>query len=373
MRSALVLNATYEPLSIVSVRRAVCLVLAEKADLLHDDGTELHAARVTRARAARDPAPLHREGAVPPAHRAQPASGVRPRRPPLPVLRRARRLDRPRRAPQPGRRARVGQRRRRLPAVQPAQARPLARGGRACGSITTRPRRGSWPGWWCRSAGCPRRGSRTWPTRRELRPTVWSVERRSGSAADFHGRELPDPVTPGGVGVRGRRRPPSSSGPRSGPRSCGPMPGIEVVRRRSGGGAVLLVPGEVLWVDVVVPRGDPLWDDDVGRASHWLGEVWVEALAAVGVAGTEVHDGGLVCTPWCSLVCFAGLGPGEVTIGGAKARRHQPAPHPGRGAVPVRGPPALGPGGRRRRPGRARRRPSPDELPRPGARRRCSP
>ena len=47
MRSALVLNATYEPLSIVSVRRAVCLVLADKADLLHDDGTELHAARVS--------------------------------------------------------------------------------------------------------------------------------------------------------------------------------------------------------------------------------------------------------------------------------------------------------------------------------------
>ena len=47
MRSALVLNATYEPLSIVSVRRAVCLVLADKADLLHDDGTELHAARMS--------------------------------------------------------------------------------------------------------------------------------------------------------------------------------------------------------------------------------------------------------------------------------------------------------------------------------------
>ena len=30
-------------------------------------------------------------------------------------------------------------------------------------------------------------------------------------------------------------------------------PGVEVVRRRSGGGAVLLVPGEVVWFDVVVP------------------------------------------------------------------------------------------------------------------------
>jgi 5-methylcytosine-specific restriction endonuclease McrA len=37
MRSALVLNATYEPLSVVSLRRAVCLVLAEKADVVHHD------------------------------------------------------------------------------------------------------------------------------------------------------------------------------------------------------------------------------------------------------------------------------------------------------------------------------------------------
>jgi 5-methylcytosine-specific restriction endonuclease McrA len=45
MRSALVLNATYEPLSVVSARRAVCLVLAEKAEVVHDDGTAIHSAR----------------------------------------------------------------------------------------------------------------------------------------------------------------------------------------------------------------------------------------------------------------------------------------------------------------------------------------
>jgi 5-methylcytosine-specific restriction endonuclease McrA len=44
MRSALVLNATYEPLSVVPARRAACLVLAERADLVADDGTELHSA-----------------------------------------------------------------------------------------------------------------------------------------------------------------------------------------------------------------------------------------------------------------------------------------------------------------------------------------
>ena len=47
MRSALVLNATYEPLSIVPARRAACLVLAEKAEIVHDDGTELHSARLS--------------------------------------------------------------------------------------------------------------------------------------------------------------------------------------------------------------------------------------------------------------------------------------------------------------------------------------
>ena len=44
MRSALVLNATYEPLSVVPARRAACLVLAERADLVADDGTQLHSA-----------------------------------------------------------------------------------------------------------------------------------------------------------------------------------------------------------------------------------------------------------------------------------------------------------------------------------------
>ncbi|MGD9702080.1 MAG: HNH endonuclease [Acidimicrobiia bacterium] len=47
MRSALVLNATYEPLSIVPARRAACLVLARKAEIVHDDGTEIHSARLS--------------------------------------------------------------------------------------------------------------------------------------------------------------------------------------------------------------------------------------------------------------------------------------------------------------------------------------
>jgi 5-methylcytosine-specific restriction endonuclease McrA len=44
MRSALVLNASFEPLSVVPARRAICLVLAEKAEIVEDDGTEVRAA-----------------------------------------------------------------------------------------------------------------------------------------------------------------------------------------------------------------------------------------------------------------------------------------------------------------------------------------
>jgi lipoate-protein ligase A len=94
--------------------------------------------------------------------------------------------------------------------------------------------------------------------------------------------------------------------------------GVAVGRRRSGGGAVLVGPGLLRWVDVFVPAGDPLWDEDVGRAFWWLGSSWVRALAAAGVEGGEVWRGGLVRTPWSARVCFAGLGPGEVVLKGRK-------------------------------------------------------
>ncbi|MGH9002957.1 MAG: lipoate--protein ligase family protein, partial [Acidimicrobiia bacterium] len=94
--------------------------------------------------------------------------------------------------------------------------------------------------------------------------------------------------------------------------------GVEVVHRRSGGSAVLVEPGTAVWVDVTIPAGDPLWDDDVGRAFHWLGAAWVEVLATGGVAA-RCHHGAMQRTPWSDWVCFAGLGPGEVTVAGRKA------------------------------------------------------
>jgi lipoate-protein ligase A len=89
--------------------------------------------------------------------------------------------------------------------------------------------------------------------------------------------------------------------------------GIEVARRRSGGGAVLVMPGDPVWVDVWVPREDPLWNDDVGRAFDWLGDAWTAALTSLGARGVRAHrDGFAACTRWSSLVCFGGVGTGEV-------------------------------------------------------------
>ena len=46
MSRALVLNVTYEPLSVVAGRRAAVLVLSEKADLVHESGVALHSERL---------------------------------------------------------------------------------------------------------------------------------------------------------------------------------------------------------------------------------------------------------------------------------------------------------------------------------------
>jgi lipoate-protein ligase A len=90
--------------------------------------------------------------------------------------------------------------------------------------------------------------------------------------------------------------------------------GVEVVRRRSGGGAVLVQPGDQAWVDLFVPAGDPLWEADVSRASWWVGEAWARALAVCGLGGLAVWKGPMLRSAWSSWVCFAGRAAGEVTV-----------------------------------------------------------
>ena len=46
MARSIVLNATYEPLCVVSARRAVVLVLSEKAEVLHDSEEDMRSERL---------------------------------------------------------------------------------------------------------------------------------------------------------------------------------------------------------------------------------------------------------------------------------------------------------------------------------------
>jgi lipoate-protein ligase A len=97
--------------------------------------------------------------------------------------------------------------------------------------------------------------------------------------------------------------------------------GLEVLRRRSGGGAVVVRPGAQVWVDFFVPRDDPLFDDDVLASFGFVGQIWLAAICDVLPSAADsvvVSSGPLAATPWSTTLCFGGLGAGEVSIDGRK-------------------------------------------------------
>jgi lipoate---protein ligase len=147
----------------------------------------------------------------------------------------------------------------------------------------------------------------------------WSIEERTGTAGQLHAgwATTGSAANPRAVAVCRVTAPAVVLGSTQPDRVIhagrAQRAGMEIARRRSGGGAVLVTPGDPVWIDAWVPRGDEWWSDDVGLAFDWFGSAWVAALEAVGCGGASAHRGGYAsCSSWSSLVCFGGVGSGEV-------------------------------------------------------------
>ena len=349
MSGVLVLNATFEPLAVVSARRAVCLVLAEKVETLHATGRAFRSERrsvdvpsvVRLSHYVNVPRPRHRS----PNRRAVFA---RDRDACQYCGARAETMDHVR-APQPGRAAHLGERGGRVPAVQRQEARPASererddaaapatasravdvgrdRRGRCSRRVDDLPETRKRPPdrvspWGDRAGRAPADGDAREPRPAEHGDLNWVIEHRSGSVPDLFGH----PEPPHGASRLARlhtvERPglvlgsSQRTGTADGSRAA--SAGVEVVRRRSGGGAVLLGPGSQVWADFFVAATDPLWHDDVTLAARWVGRLWSSVVAKFATAPCSVHAGRLVADRWGRLVCFASAGPGEVFVDGRK-------------------------------------------------------
>ncbi len=92
--------------------------------------------------------------------------------------------------------------------------------------------------------------------------------------------------------------------------------GVSVRRRRGGGGAVLLRPDDC-WIELWLPATSAAERGDVRSTAYRAGGWWKVALADLGVSAVP-HHGGLLDADQGAVACFAGLGPGELTVDGRK-------------------------------------------------------
>ena len=92
---------------------------------------------------------------------------------------------------------------------------------------------------------------------------------------------------------------------------------VDLAPRRSGGGAVLIDPQSVVWIDVLAPRSSSLWSAELGENFLIVGRIWQRALAGLGIEA-EVCTESPVRTEAATLACWAGSGWGELLIGNVK-------------------------------------------------------
>jgi lipoate---protein ligase len=96
-----------------------------------------------------------------------------------------------------------------------------------------------------------------------------------------------------------------------------PPPGLAVVRRGTGGGAVLC-DDAYLMLDIALPIEDPRVLTDVTESYRWLADAFCAALARLGLAGirplplAELRALDEPARAAGRVACFAGLGPYEL-------------------------------------------------------------
>lgn len=143
----------------------------------------------------------------------------------------------------------------------------------------------------------------------------WSVEHRSGTAQALHDRPFRDVTGPTAWVLTPARRA-LVLGSSQSDALVDPVraeaSGVEVCRRRSGGGIVLLDPASSVWIDVVVPVDGRGPTSGPASLFRWVGDVWLRALRRVGIGGLTTHEGRATGRDPARLLCFAGFGTGEV-------------------------------------------------------------
>tara|TARA_B100001250_G_scaffold362589_1_gene341382 strand:+ start:154 stop:846 length:693 start_codon:yes stop_codon:yes gene_type:complete len=92
---------------------------------------------------------------------------------------------------------------------------------------------------------------------------------------------------------------------------------INLAARQSGGGAVLVSPEDMLWVDVFVPKESKFWIADIAEASIWIGGIWRNALKRLDIE-CFLFDEKFSRSEASDLICFLGRAPGELFIDNRK-------------------------------------------------------
>ncbi len=161
----------------------------------------------------------------------------------------------------------------------------------------------------------------------------WTVRISAGSACRFHDLD-PEADTGHEIWIRRVQRPAVVFGSTQRPSgftageavtsSGTEIAPVEICRRRSGGGLVVVRPGDV-WIDAIVPARSPLHTDDVGRAFAWFGDVWLRAIATLLADSTPLAVPLRLAEPSTGrratnrpFFCFADVGHGEVLYGDRK-------------------------------------------------------